>query len=146
MYPLHPGKVFARERLTPEDAGRRGGGAVADVSDPSRTVAQQVPRFVAVVASKHRRHRRHRRPFVVIRGLQVTAESHPYARWRHQRLTSERCNTHHHTPRCEVQTAWRNKRTVNTVKQKAAHVTRDFVVSCRKLFDAMISKENCVFA
>jgi len=74
--------VTVREELTaPRGAGLGcGGGAVANVSDPARAAAQQVPRLGAVVASKHGR-------------LNVAAaESQPYARRRHQRRTTERCN------------------------------------------------------
>ena len=77
--------------LTPREAGQRSRSTVADVADPARPAAQQVPRLLAVVTSKHSRHRRHRRPPTVVRP-QVAADSHPHARWSHQRLTTERCN------------------------------------------------------
>jgi len=77
--------------LTPGGAGQRCGAAVADVPDPARASAQQVPSFLAIVTSKHCRHRRHRKQFAVTRP-QVIADSHPYARWSHQRLTAERWN------------------------------------------------------
>jgi len=59
-----------------------------------------MPRFLAVIASKHCRHRRHCERFTVSRPQCIAADSHPHARRRHQRLTAKRCNIKHNSPYC----------------------------------------------